>query len=551
MSASAMGPARRRKESELKQGKNAAPAGRGRRSGRRSGGSRPAAPATASHVIQGRRHRDQDGAGRQGAVLRRPRDGRGRRRLKIKNNTNPRQVGPHTFSLVREETSRQSKERSRTAPASSRGSAARSSSGTRSTCRPARSARTRSRSASRAGTARATCKRKGDSWVSERKGQSFKRKVTATPRARRSTYFCAVHPEMQGEIKVDGVATGPVPERTGEQGARFGRRALLAAGVAGALALALPVRLRPGGLDRPGAARAEAGGRGGFRRALRIPPVLTGARSRSRCARRRSRCCPARKTKMWTYGGSFPGPTIRRPAGEQTQVTFVHRPAAQGRRADRPPARRPQPIQRGRPARRADGEPAARALLRHLARPARRRVRQRPADRARRPAHLHLRPDRGRRARARRVSVVSRPSPRAHRAERLARARRDVDHRRRLRRLAAAAARRARHPADAQPIAPSTSATSSPTRSAPAPTRPTTASPGALRARQRRPPAPITASAPPATGSGSSTPPTSAPTTSKLSSGAPMTQIATESGLMPRPVERRSRCWSGPASGSS
>jgi FtsP/CotA-like multicopper oxidase with cupredoxin domain len=27
---------------------------------------------------------------------------------------------------------------------------------------------------------------------------------------------------------------------------------------------------------------------------------------------------------MWTYGGSFPGPTIRRPAGQPTEVTFVH-----------------------------------------------------------------------------------------------------------------------------------------------------------------------------------------------------------------------------------
>ncbi len=34
---------------------------------------------------------------------------------------------------------------------------------------------------------------------------------------------------------------------------------------------------------------------------------------------------PGDKTKMWTYGGTFPGPTIRRPAGEQTEVTFVHK----------------------------------------------------------------------------------------------------------------------------------------------------------------------------------------------------------------------------------
>jgi FtsP/CotA-like multicopper oxidase with cupredoxin domain len=34
---------------------------------------------------------------------------------------------------------------------------------------------------------------------------------------------------------------------------------------------------------------------------------------------------PGRKTRMWTYDGTFPGPTIRRPAGERTWVTFVHK----------------------------------------------------------------------------------------------------------------------------------------------------------------------------------------------------------------------------------
>jgi FtsP/CotA-like multicopper oxidase with cupredoxin domain len=34
---------------------------------------------------------------------------------------------------------------------------------------------------------------------------------------------------------------------------------------------------------------------------------------------------PGQKTRMWTYDGTFPGPTIRRPAGERTEVTFKHR----------------------------------------------------------------------------------------------------------------------------------------------------------------------------------------------------------------------------------
>jgi len=33
---------------------------------------------------------------------------------------------------------------------------------------------------------------------------------------------------------------------------------------------------------------------------------------------------PGAKTRMWTYGGTFPGPTVRRPAGHRTEVTFRH-----------------------------------------------------------------------------------------------------------------------------------------------------------------------------------------------------------------------------------
>ncbi len=40
---------------------------------------------------------------------------------------------------------------------------------------------------------------------------------------------------------------------------------------------------------------------------------------------------PGRPTRMWTYDGDFPGPTIRRPAGRRTEVSFAHRlPAEAG-----------------------------------------------------------------------------------------------------------------------------------------------------------------------------------------------------------------------------
>lgn len=57
---------------------------------------------------------------------------------------------------------------------------------------------------------------------------------------------------------------------------------------------------------------------------LPIPEVLTGADLTIRMREAAVSVLPGSRTRMWTYGGSFPGPTIRRPAGETTRVRFVH-----------------------------------------------------------------------------------------------------------------------------------------------------------------------------------------------------------------------------------
>ena len=106
-------------------------------------------------------------------------------------------------------------------------------------------------------------------------------------------------------------------------GARFGRRAFLAGLGGGALALLLPVRVRPGGPfplgDEPAVAAVP------FRARLPIPRVLRGDHIRIPIREARVQVLPGRKTRMWTYGGTFPGPTIRRRAGQRTKVTFAHR----------------------------------------------------------------------------------------------------------------------------------------------------------------------------------------------------------------------------------
>jgi spore coat protein A, manganese oxidase len=122
-----------------------------------------------------------------------------------------------------------------------------------------------------------------------------------------------------------GAALGEQLPEPARKARRFGRRAFLGILGGGALALLVPVRVRPGRfLPIPeGAAPALAAQR--FRRKLPIPRTLRGADLRIPIRLAGVRILPGRKTKMWTYGGTFPGPTIRRRAGEETRVTFVHK----------------------------------------------------------------------------------------------------------------------------------------------------------------------------------------------------------------------------------
>jgi FtsP/CotA-like multicopper oxidase with cupredoxin domain len=93
----------------------------------------------------------------------------------------------------------------------------------------------------------------------------------------------------------------------------------------------LPLRGQAGGLlpfvEQPQLAQAAVP----FRAPLPIPRELTDARIRIPIREAEAQIMPGEKTRLWTYGGSFPGPTVRRPAGERTEVSFEHQlPAAAG-----------------------------------------------------------------------------------------------------------------------------------------------------------------------------------------------------------------------------
>lgn len=72
------------------------------------------------------------------------------------------------------------------------------------------------------------------------------------------------------------------------------------------------------------------GGTGGskqkFTLPLAVPPTVRDAHVRLDMRRTEARMLPdGRLTEAWTYGGSWPGPTIRRPTGTPTRVTVANR----------------------------------------------------------------------------------------------------------------------------------------------------------------------------------------------------------------------------------
>jgi len=68
-----------------------------------------------------------------------------------------------------------------------------------------------------------------------------------------------------------------------------------------------------------------------FSMPLSIPPVLTGANINLSMAESEQQILPGEKTRLWTYNGTFPGPIIRRPTGVPTKVTLTNNlPASAG-----------------------------------------------------------------------------------------------------------------------------------------------------------------------------------------------------------------------------
>lgn len=114
------------------------------------------------------------------------------------------------------------------------------------------------------------------------------------------------------DVSVPPGATRSIPDATG-----------LAAGDYG-----FYCRLHPnmrGTLTVTGGNGGTHGGEQRFRMPLAVPETQTGAHIRLDMRRTQSRMLPSgKRTTAWTYDGSWPGPTIRRPAGGRTLVTVAN-----------------------------------------------------------------------------------------------------------------------------------------------------------------------------------------------------------------------------------
>jgi plastocyanin len=121
--------------------------------------------------------------------------------LQIKNNTNPRQIGPHTFSLVREKDLPVGKNHIKGCEKKLKGICG-AIAGWHDVNLQTGEIGENPVEVGKAGwDTKGSLKRKGDSVVLERKGEKFQRPVTA-PVGKTLYFVCAVHPFMQGKIDV-------------------------------------------------------------------------------------------------------------------------------------------------------------------------------------------------------------------------------------------------------------------------------------------------------------------------------------------------------------
>jgi hypothetical protein len=123
------------------------------------------------------------------------------RNLKIKNNSDPRKVGPHTFSLVQRSTFPRTNDEIKDCARKFKKICGAIVKWHQVDLQTGQIGRNPAEAGKNGWDEQGNLKHRGDSWVSEREGQVFKEKVKADV-GKTLHFICAVHPEMQGKIRV-------------------------------------------------------------------------------------------------------------------------------------------------------------------------------------------------------------------------------------------------------------------------------------------------------------------------------------------------------------
>jgi plastocyanin len=121
--------------------------------------------------------------------------------LKIKNTTDPAQIGPHTFSLVKEKEFPTDTAEIKACAKKFKGICGAIISWHKVDLQTGDIGVNPVEAGGKGWDKEGSEKVKGDSWVAEKEGATFKQEVTAEP-GTTLHFICAVHPEMQGAITV-------------------------------------------------------------------------------------------------------------------------------------------------------------------------------------------------------------------------------------------------------------------------------------------------------------------------------------------------------------
>jgi hypothetical protein len=124
-------------------------------------------------------------------------------KLKIENLTSPRKVGPHTFTLVKKGALPTSRREIKKCGSVELPVCLKTLEAHETDPKTFEVGKADVENGKKGWDAAFSSRRAGDSWYTEKKGDSESRKVSAGD-GKRLYFFCVVHPEMAGKIKVEG-----------------------------------------------------------------------------------------------------------------------------------------------------------------------------------------------------------------------------------------------------------------------------------------------------------------------------------------------------------